>query len=275
MAAPSDEWRAFREEFSQLTTNVEKVTSKHVNSARLRADIGQIAQRYLTHIRPILIGAGLTELADVFNGAFSNLLQLSEGRNLLPSYKKQIKRIRKSIPPATTGLAMSADPGDALGQQQSGDEGKLLRTLGELLPTAAISYRQALTDVRDDARLSFRGPALEFREVLREVLDHMAADADVMSSPGYKPEKDENGKDRTKPTMRQKVRFILKARGEGKTGSAVPEDATNAVDAIVSKLTRSVYELGSLAAHVTSERVQVLNLKRYVEAVLHDILEIS
>jgi hypothetical protein len=140
-----------------------------------------------------------------------------------------------------------------------------------------MSYRQALADLSDDKRVSFRGPALELREAMREVIDHMASDKDVMSSPGYKPEKDEHGKDRKAPTTKQKVRFILKqrAKGTGKAALGTAEDTATAVDGLVADVTRSVYQLSSVATHVASERAQVMRVKRYVEAVLHDLLEIS
>lgn len=221
-------------------------------------------------MRPVLLDAGLNEQASVLDDAFSNLLQLSDGRNALSSYKKQIKRIRKVTPSITTGLAMHAGSSRSGSKDPTVDELKLLETIGQMVPSAAISYRQALSDLQDDKRVSFRGPALELREVLREVLDHLAPDEDVIASPGFKMEKD-----RTGPTMKQKVRLILKARGAGSAKTGTPAESVNTVDAIVGDLTRSVYTLGSVATHVASERRQVVQLKRYIEAVLHDILEIS
>jgi hypothetical protein len=150
------------------------------------------------------------------------------------------------------------------------DESKLLATIEQMVPSANISYRQAIIDLSDDKRVSFRGPALELREVLREVLDYVAPDKDVIASPGFQLEKNRPG-----PTMKQKVRYILRKRGIGKTKAASPEDSANAVDAIVGDLTRSAYDLGSLATHVASERRQVVQVKRYIDAVLHDILQIA
>lgn len=106
--------------------------------------------------------------------------------------------------------------------------------------------------------------------MLREVLDHLAPDKDVMGSAGFHLEKD-----RLNPTMKQKVRYILRLRDVGKTKAATPEDSTVAIDAILGDLTRSVYNLGSLATHVASERKQVAQVKRYIDALLHDILEIG
>jgi hypothetical protein len=150
------------------------------------------------------------------------------------------------------------------------DESKLLNAIQKLVPSAGISYQQALTDLQDDKRLSFRGPALELREMLREVLDHMAPDKDVMGSPGFQLDKNRPG-----PTMKQKVRYIIKKRGDGKTKASSPEDSVSAVDAVIGDLTRSAYDLGSLATHVASERRQVTQVKRYIEAVLHDMLQIG
>jgi len=278
MDASLDEWQALSQSFSKVSGRIDRVNSVHVNSSELRKDMAQIAQRYLRLIRPLLLEAGLNDQAAVLDGAFANLLQLTEGKNLLSSYKKQIRRIRKTIPSVTAGLAMLVGSPNSGGKDVlSGDEQKLLKTLASMLPTAAMSYRQALTDLGDNKRVSFRGPALELREAMREVLDHMAPDKDVMSSSGYKPEKDEHGKDRTTPTMKQKVRFILKQRAEGvgKAALGTAEDTAMAIDGIVGDVTRSVYQLSSVATHVASERTQVMRVKRYVEAVLHDLLEIS
>ena len=98
----------------------------------------------------------------------------------------------------------------------------------------------------------------------------MAPDKDVMGSPGFQLDKNRPG-----PTMKQKVRYIIKKRGDGKTKASSPEDSVSAVDAVIGDLTRSAYDLGSLATHVASERRQVTQVKRYIEAVLHDMLQIG
>ena len=270
MTAAADEWRSFSQAFAQIAGRIDRVTSVNVNARDLRKATAELAQNYLGGIRPALVEAGLDEQAPLLDEAFSSLVQLSDGHNAVSSYKKQIKRIRKTIPAITTGLALHAGATRGGNKQLNSDEEKLLTTIGQMVPSAAFSYRQALADLKDDKRVSFRGPALELREVLREVLDHLAPDHDVVASPGFKLEKDRQG-----PTMKQKVRFILKARGAGKSTTGTPADSVNTVDAIVGDLTRSVYNLGSVATHVASERRQVVQVKRYIDAVLHDILEIS
>ena len=149
------------------------------------------------------------------------------------------------------------------------EDERVIRTLECLVPSAAMSYRQAIVDLADVRRISFRGPALELREALRETLDHLAPDGDVANAEGYTQEKGRSG-----PTMRQKVRFILRARGRGKSSSTVPEQTTSTVDEVIGTLTRSVYDMSSVATHVASERKAVIQIRRYIVAVLHDILEL-
>jgi hypothetical protein len=74
--------------------------------------------------------------------------------------------------------------------------------------------------------------------------------------------------------MKQKVRFILKAREQGETTRELPEKAAEAVEAIIGGLARSVYNYGSLVTHVAGERRAVIQMKRYVEAVLSHLLEL-
>jgi predicted nuclease with RNAse H fold len=75
-----------------------------------------------------------------------------------------------------------------------------------------------------------------------------------------------------KPTMKQKVRFILRAREEGSAAIEMPERAAEAVDAIIGSLARSAYNAGSVVTHVSGERRTVVMLKRYVEVVLSHLL---
>ena len=73
--------------------------------------------------------------------------------------------------------------------------------------------------------------------------------------------------------MKQKVRFIRTARGLSKSSGAVPEQTATTVDELVGSLTRSVYDMSSVATHVAKERKAVVRIKLYVVAVLHEMLE--
>jgi hypothetical protein len=148
-------------------------------------------------------------------------------------------------------------------------EAELVATLDALLPTAAGSYRQGLLDLRDRARLSYRGTASEFREALRETLDHLAPDAEVAKQAGFKYD---NGQ--TRPTMKQKTRFVLLSRGRSKTQTGVAEKTIGVVEGLAGEVMRATYDRASLATHLETTRAEVIRIKRYVDTVLFELLEI-
>jgi hypothetical protein len=167
--------------------------------------------------------------------------------------------IQKLLPPPSSVKTEAVAPTD--------DDDEIIRRLDALVPSAALSYKQAIFDLKDDGRVSFRGPALELREALREILDNLAPDSEVTAAPEYVQEKD-----RTGPTMKQKVRFIMKKKGK-RSSSDAPELAVATFEEAIAGLTRAVYERSSKATHVAGERQTVVQLRRYVVAILHEILE--
>jgi hypothetical protein len=265
---PLSAWHNLLGDFKRLATKVVKSASVNLNSVPLRDEVKSVARRYMQEARPSLARPGFEEELKFFDEHFTKLYELAEGRNAAASYKRRINSVRKALPKVTSRLEMEVATGSD-GPTQSAVEIQIAETLSGLVATAGLSYQQAIHDLADISRVSFRGPATELREVLREVLDHLAPDADVMKSDGFKLEKD-----RTKPTMKQKVRFILRARDQGATATELPEKAVESVEGLVGGLARSVYNFGSVVTHVAAERQAVVQLKRYVEVVLSHLLEL-
>ena len=52
-----------------------------------------------------------------------------------------------------------------------------------------------------------------------------------------------------------------------------PEQTVTAFEEAIASLTRAVYERSSRATHVASERQTVVQLRRYVVAIFHEIIE--
>jgi len=265
-------WRSFCEEFEGIARQVDRVKTVNVNARDLRQAVRQVSEHYLRDIRTLLINADANEEAAILDDAFGVLHQLSHGGNAISSYKKQIRAIKKALPTAGKTLAINigASPDASADHAATTEEQKIAATLEALVPSAALSYKQALADLTDEKRVSFRGPALELREALREALDVLAPDQDVIKSDGFKLEEK-----RTTPTTRQKVRFILQARGLSKSHREVPEDTASAVDELIGRLARSVQNMSSIATHVATESANVRRAKRYIDALLCDILEIK
>jgi len=159
-------------------------------------------------------------------------------------------------------------------QQTSSVEGwterQIFDKLQAILPSAAASYNQAILDLKDSPRGSTRGTAMELREALREVLDHLAPDGDLQSAPEFKLEAGQS-----KPTMRQKAHFVLKTRNYPSSMGKAPEDAVELADELAASFVRSVYQVGAVAGHVTSSHLRVNQLKRYVDVALAELLNIG
>ena len=268
MTTAAEEWQSLSDALLAFGRHVDQLHTINVNANSIRTEATKVAQQYFRQSRSSLQDLGLDDELSVLDKGFENLIQLSSGMNAVSSYKKQIKSIRKLLPKVTTRIELNQSVVKAPANTTAEDE-RIIQTLDGLVPSASSSYRQAIIDLADANRLSFRGPALELREALRETLDHLAPDSEVTSAPGYADEKGRHG-----PTMKQKVRFILKARGQSKSSSEVPEQTTITIDEMVGTLTRSIYDRSSVATHVATERRTVIQIRRYVVAVLHDILEL-
>lgn len=266
----TQQWHVMCDAFGGLVPKIRRSKSVNINSRPLREQIKTVARQYFRHGRPLLEKRGLKDLTEELDPPFQALMQLSDGLNAAATYRKHIDLIRKALPKATLQMEMNFETATIpvhSGPNES--ESQIIQTLAELVPSASLSFQQAIDDLKQEGRISFRGPASELREALREVLDHLAPDDDVMTSDGFKLEKD-----RHKPTMKQKVRFILRARGRTKSTTELPEGTVLTVEEMVGDLARSVYTQGSIDTHIASGRRRVIQLKRYVEAVLSDILEV-
>jgi hypothetical protein len=230
-------------------------------------------QYYFRQARPTLLSVGFSEesLGEI-DFEMQEVLRLSNSNNRKAYYVDHLKRIETQRTALDTkreillSRSVSHSPATTV---RTIVEQAILTTLHQVVPTAAMSYEQGCRDLGDSSRISFRGVAGEFRECLREVLDHLAPDKEVLAQQGFKLEEGQK-----KPTMKQKARFILRARGQPSTAVKVPEDAVSTVEDRFAGLARSVYERSSISSHVTTSKGEVVQIKMYVDTVLAELLEI-
>jgi hypothetical protein len=108
------------------------------------------------------------------------------------------------------------------------------------------------------------------RETLREVIDHLAPDEKVSSMSGFQLEHGQS-----LPTQKQKVRYILRARRSPGAAVAVAVASLDTVEEAVAALARSTYQRGSVSTHVGATGKEIKSLKRNVDALLAELLEVS
>lgn len=259
--------RVFAEEIEQFRLGLANAGRQLRSQTKLNA-LFELAGRYFKEVRPIHVDPNsnddVTALADK---SAQTLLELSHKHPVTSGVVLELKHLRDAVRKMEIRQVVVVQnvPSKLMGVDQ-----RIVETLESLVPTAADSYRQALNDLAGKDRISWRGTATELREALRETLDNLAPDADVSSQPNFKLEGDLKG-----PSMKQKVRYILSARGVSKSASAVPEDATIAVEAAFASLVRSLYTRGSVSTHTKTNRQEVDRVLTWVRVVLQELLEIK
>jgi hypothetical protein len=230
-----------------------------------------LATHYFNDVRPLVVAVnGETEVQLDHDALWQQLVRLAHGNNARNTYLKTLLALRKQL--REFNIFALAKPVMQVGQDQtnSREEILILKTLESIVPSAAASYRQGLSDLAAGQRLSYRGTAAEFRESLRETLDHLAPDADVMAQDWYKPEEGQK-----LPTMKQKTRYVLTSRERNKTQRVSAEKMLGLIEELSGEVMRAVYNRASLAAHVNQSRDEVVKIKRYVDTMFFDLLEIG
>jgi hypothetical protein len=213
--------------------------SKYLNVSTTQPVARAIATTYFESIRSDLDAiksrAGLVEEIDF---VVQQILQLASGQREKQAYIGQLNELRPYLLEATVDLMKSRGSARLVLSQT---ERAILDTLAVLLPLCATSYEQALRDIAQGARVSWRGTATELRETLRDMIDHLAPDDTVSAVPNFQFE---TGRDR--PTQRQKVRHILRARRSSGAAVQVAEESLKKVEEPVAALERETYRRASV-----------------------------
>jgi hypothetical protein len=262
------------ERLAALQARVRRGKSVNVNDRLTKDSVVALATSYFSEHRSSVLGivGEIDQLAGV-DQALQDLLNLAQGNNSRKSYLKIMGLIKRDLSALNVACLTHVSSKGIHGRVQSDlsvAEELIIQTLDNYVPSAAASYRQGILDLQAHGRLSYRGTASEFREALRETLDHLAPDKEVAKQPGFKLEGEQS-----RPTMKQKVRFILLSRDRNKTQRDTAEKSVDLIESLAGEVARAVYNRASLATHVETARKEVQQVKRYVDTVLFDLLEIS
>jgi len=244
-----------------------RVTGNQLHSKKAREGLRELVERYFNEVRPQIDETSTPEAhIQGVDTAMQALLVLCHKHGSVNKYKELLRTAKGHLIHLDTGLVTSGGRTDA--DAKSPLDSRIITTLRALVPSAALSYEQAISDISGAERLSWRGPATDLREALRETLDHLAPDDDVKGSPGFKALPNTHG-----PTMKQKVRYILKNRGQSRATSATTEDAVGGIVEALGSFVRSVYTRSSVSTHTPTEKSEVLRVVELVRVVLGELLE--
>jgi hypothetical protein len=259
---------AMSEHVNSLEAKVTSRRSRTISALTVQPIARSLAKQYFESVRPTLESIDTcADLIRQMDSCVQAILQHATGRCLRKAYFAKVKEIRTYTLEATIALMKNVGDGRLVLSQT---EREILNTLAVMLPAAAGSYEQALRDIAQGARISWRGTGAELRECLREVIDHLAPDDKVMTTQGFKLEDNQN-----RPTQRQKVRYILKARRSPSAAVEVAEGSLGTVDQAIATLARSTYTRGAVSTHVGGAITEIKKFKRYVDALLGELLEVT
>lgn len=244
------------------------VSGTQLHSQKQRDRLKAIVEQYFNEHRAQLTQLGPHPQLHSVDENMQLLLTLCHRRGSVSQYKKILADLKRDLIVLDSALLSLASAPKSM-QALDKSDGRIIETLRLLVPSAALAYQQAMLDLAGNDRLSWRGPATDLRECLREALDHLAPDSEVTAMPGFRQEPNTNG-----PTMKQKVRFILKRRDAPRSASGTAEAATDAVDEALGTFVRSVYTRSSVSTHTPTDRQEVSRVADLVKVVLKEILEV-
>lgn len=247
------------------TTKALKNGGRQIQDGAAKTRLRELATAYFQNVRPAI--AQLGEEVGALDQIFQSLHTASRTTPSRSGIVSALKDSRKWLV-ACESASIAGGTNAKLPQRNPADD-LIVSSLKEICPSASAAYEQALLDLSAVSRLSWRGPATDLREAMRETLDVLAPDADVRAMPGFKLEGDAK-----RPTMKQKVRYVLKNRDVTSGAMAAPEKAVAGVEEIVGGLTRSVYDRSSVSTHTATDRSEVVRVLSWVRVVLCELLEV-
>jgi hypothetical protein len=261
--------KGFIQSIEKVRKDLNAVSGAQLQSQTKRDSIRSLVELYFKEVRPSLVSDKEQSLTiKQVDDDLQTLLSMCHKKGTVKGYRNLLMSVKKNLITLDAQVILSKAVGVQTQQIDSTDE-QIVITLQRLVPSAALSYQQAVVDLQTDIRFSWRGPATDLRESLRETLDCLAPDSDVKAMAGYKQSADTHG-----PTMKQKVQFILKNRGIAKTISAPAEAAVEGVEEAIGTFVRSVYSRSSISTHTPTDKAEVLRVRDFVRVALCELLEI-
>jgi len=262
--------RQLLKKIENLKRSITKIRSKQLSSEAIKDYVRSFVYDYFKEFRPAYLSTGLIEenLSNI-DSAMQDLLRCTQRNTLKSVYLRCLKTLRKSINELELKsiIPVISEKQDVIDDIRNQ---KILDTLIKISPLSALSYEQALLDLQDQSRKSWRGSAVEFRESLRELLDSMAPDDEVMAQPNFKLEQNT-----TRPTMKQKAVFILKSRRTSGKQIKAFTDAIEVAEELFGKFVRSVYDRSAAGTHTPISKDELLRIRDYVSLALSELLEIK
>jgi len=265
-----DNIRKLQDDVTSLRGRLKKLKSKQVSSAPLLNSVKETVDFYFRQVREKIVDkSSVQEIVSKCDSHFQDLLSFTHKSSSTNKYKTALNKTKTELIKLEQ-VALVGQPNKNNNDNIEDIDKRIINTLNGFIPSSALSYKQAILDLQFDSRLSWRGPATDLRESLRECLDYLAPDKEVEEQPGFKLENDRSG-----PTMKQKVQYILKKRKLSDSQIKPAKSAISLIDELFGGFVRLVYNRASVSTHSPTDKNEVKKIKEYVKLVFLEVLELE
>ncbi len=253
----------------QVGRQLGKLRAQHVNERQQKDTVRALVGDYFRARRPNFLRQLDEEHLASLDQTMQDLLRCAQGRTTVSKYRAlvrdaltEVNRLERTI------LGSSSQPVPS--SRHESRESRIIETLKRVIPSAAVAYDQALNDLRDPSRGSWYGTIAELRQALWETLNKLAPDEEVKKTSWFQPDREQK-----KPTMAQKVVFILRSRNQAESQIKPAKQAGQSVEEYVGSLFRAVYDRASAGVHTAPERNEAVRVKGWATEILTEILEVK
>lgn len=261
--------REIQNEANQILLKVKKHKAKQITQISIIKNCKGIVDNYFRNFRDKCPESNYYSSLEIIDDYFQNLLLLTHKNSSTTKYRKLLETIKTQLINLEAQTLSTTLTKAKISKYDKLDE-QIISTLIKFIPSASASYNQALIDLEGNDRFSWRGPATDLRESLRECLDYLAPDKDVEAQSGFRFEKDLKS-----PTMKQKVKYIMKNRGKGDVEIKTTENSLNLVEELFGTFVRSVYTRASVSTHTATTKKEVVRLLGMIKLIFSEILELN
>jgi hypothetical protein len=262
----------FLDVLERLLTRLSTGTSREI-SGQGKKHLRSLIQAWFAQYRPAFIEVvGEDQTISSMDEKMQELLKLTSGDTARRTVVRFCKAIMRHFKENLLVPLSRAYWSQAPERSSAGYDDQVAVSLKSLDADLADGYEQAILDLENDERLSYRGTAAELREIVTDVLHHLAPTDQVQATEWYKEARRSGARKEPTPTRAERTRFILRARAQGSAVTGAAESYMTTVEERLADVVNVTYRRGSAAVHAGAEREELVKLLPYINALLRELL---
>jgi hypothetical protein len=263
----------FLDVVERLHARLSAVKTRQVSSLGERQNIRSVVGAWFSEYRTSFVEiVGEDQYILSMDEKMQSLLKLASGQNarrtVVRSVGSTVQHFKNNLLVPLSRAYWSRAPQ----RSPAGRDEEAATRLRQLNADLGDSYEQAVVDIEDFQRISYRGPAAELREVLTTVLHILAPTGQVEATEWYREARRLGTRTEHTPTRAERTKFILRSRLKGSAVTDAAESYMSSVEERLANVINATYRRGSAATHGGTERDELVQLLPYINALLRELL---